>query len=363
MERCRQDKVLLLDIDQQFSRHSEGSFIRLKDGGILFVWSRFEGDWHDDAPSNLAGILSHDEGKSWGEPRLLVNASDFGIQNVMSPSFLRMADGSIGLFYIRKQSPFSNEIWLARSSDEGQSFPSHSRCTLHHGEGLYILNNHRVQRLSSGRILLPLAYHRTTKLSDGRRAFDSRAVAVFLASDDDGHSFHECRQTVSLPLPQSDSGLQEPGVIELSPGLLWAYARTDMMYQYEFFSFDQGESWTQAQPSRFTSPLSPMLIDRQPETGHLFAFFNPMPNYFGRNAPRATGGRTPLVLSISRDNGRSFEPPLIIEDDPARGYCYPASFFTKDGKLLLSYCSGTERHGFCLAQTTISRIDLGGLPG
>lgn len=362
MKRCRQRTVLLLDVDEQYTRHSEGSFIRLNNGGILFVWCRFQGDWQDDAPADLVGIRSDDEGESWGEPQLLVRARDFGIQNVMSPSLLRMADQSIGLFYLRKVSPFSNELWLARSQDEGQHFSSHSRCTLHHGDGLYVINNHRVQRLRSGRILLPLAYHRTTRLQDGSRAFDSRAVAVFLCSDDDGHSFREYRDTVSLPLPQSESGLQEPGVIELHDRLLWGYARTDMMYQYEFFSFDQGEGWTAAQPSRFTSPLSPMLIARQPDTGHLFAFFNPIPNYLGRGAPRATGGRTPLVLSRSRDNGLSFEPSLIIEDDPAHGYCYPAHFFTRDGGLLLSYCSGTERHGFCLARTTVSRIDLSSLP-
>ena len=357
MERCKRRTVLLLDVDQDYTRHSEGSFLRLKDGSILFVWCRFQGDWHDDAPSNIVGLRSMDEGESWSAPQVLLNAQDFGIQNVMSPSLLRMADQSLGLFYLRKQSPFSNEVWLARSLDEGQSFQSHSRCTLHHGDGLYIINNHRVQRLISGRILLPLAYHRTTMLSDGSRAFDSRATALFLASDDDGRSFRECPQTISMPIPASLGGLQEPGVIELHERLLWGYARTDMMYQYEFFSFDQGESWTVAQPSR-----SPMLIDRAPDTGHLYAFFNPIPNYLGRGAPRATGGRTPLVLCRSRDNGRTFEPPLIVEDDPAHGYCYPASLFTRDGHLLLSYCSGTERHGFCLAKTTVSKIDLGNLP-
>ena len=147
-------------------------------------------------------------------------------------------------------------------------------------------------------------------------------------------------------------------MIELENNLLWAYMRTDMMFQYESFSFDQGDTWTQPQPSRFTSPCSPMLVVRRPDNGWLYAVFNPIPEYLGRNAPKTSGGRTPIVFSISQDNGKTWGAEQIIADDPVRGYCYPAVFFTKDGCMLVSYCSGSPEQLTCLSETTISKVTL-----
>ena len=358
MKASKRKTLLLLPPEGEVTRQSEGSFLRLKDGGILFVWSRFLGDWNDDAPSDILGITSYDEGETWSEPRVLITGRQFGVDNVMSCSLLRMGNGDLGLYYLVKAHPWSNQVWLSRSTDEGQSFLPPLHCSLHRGEGLYVKNNHRVHRLASGRILIPLAYHRVARLEGDRRYFDGRAVAVFLFSDDDGRSYQESPQTVSMPSTHSHSGLQEPGVIELEPGLLWGYARSDMMFQYEFFSLDDGLSWTLAQPSRFTSPNAPMLLIRQPDSPVLYALFNPIPNYLGRGAPPPTAGRTPFVYCKSIDNGRTWQEPVLIEDDPNCGYCYPAALFTKDGGLLLSYCSGSTDQKFCLTQTTLSKIDL-----
>ena len=68
------------------------------------------------------------------------------------------------------------------------------------------------------------------------------------------------------------------------------------------FSLDGGEHWTSAQPSIFTSPLSPMKIARHP-SGRLYSIWNPIPNYFGRETSRAGWGRTPLSMAFSDDDG------------------------------------------------------------
>ena len=90
--------VLSLGPDGEFSRHSEGDFIRLNDGRILFIYSRFTQSYHDDAPSDLVALTSEDEGETWSEPRIIIAASQFGVDNVMSVSLLRMQNGDIGLF-------------------------------------------------------------------------------------------------------------------------------------------------------------------------------------------------------------------------------------------------------------------------
>lgn len=351
--------VLVLGPEGNYPRHSEGSFFRMKDGGILFVYSRFHDGWLDDAPSDIVGITSYDEGETWSEPRVYIAAEQYNTENVMSCSLLRMNNGDLGLFYLVKANMWTYQLWLSRSRDEGKTFYEHHECSRHRGDGIYVVNNDRVRRLSSGRIIVPLAVHRIVRLDgDIKRYYDFRAVTLFLYSDDDGLTFNESSQTLSIPSSHSHSGLQEPGVIELADNLLWAYMRTDMMFQYESFSFDQGDTWTQPQPSRFTSPCSPMLVVRRPDNGWLYAIFNPIPEYLGRNAPRSSGGRTPIVFSISQDNGKTWGEEQIIADDPVRGYCYPAALFTNDGCMLVSYCSGSPEQLSCLAETTISKVKL-----
>ena len=358
MKQAEVKTVLILAPGGDYPRHSEGAFLRLKDGTILFAYSRFHSDWLDDAPSDIVGMISRDEGETWGEPRVLIEAKQFNTQNVMSCNLLRMQDGELGLFYIVKANMWTYQIWLSRSRDEGEAFYHHQECSYHRGDGIYVLNNDRVRRLDSGRIIIPLAQHRISRVDGGQRIYDYRATATFLASDDDGRTFKEQGQTLSMASPRSNSGLQEPGVTEIRPGVLWAYMRTDMMFQYESYSFNEGAHWTQPQPSRFTSPCSPMLVVKEPNSGWLYAFFNPIPEYLGRNAPRESGGRTPLVYAISRDQGTSWSEEHVVEDDPRVGYCYPACFFTEDGHMLLSYCSGSPEQLSCLAQTTISKIKI-----
>lgn len=132
----------------------------------------------------------------------------------------------------------------------------------------------------------------------------------------------------------------------------------DKMFQYESFSFDGGLHWTVAQPSRFTSPESPMKIARNPANGDIVAVWNPIPNYNGRVRTRAGWGRTPIVYAISKDNGATWGEQRVIEDDPDCGYCYPSVFFTNDGAMLVSYCAGGPDDHICLARLTMKKLYL-----
>ena len=143
---------------------------------------------------------------------------------------------------------------------------------------------------------------------------------------------------------------------EKKNGVLWGYARTDHMYQYETFSLDGGLRWTPAQPSRFTAPCSPMKIKRHPKTGDLYAIWNPIPNYNGRPTSRAGWGRTPLVWAVSKDDGATWGDQQVIEGKDDHGYCYPAIFFTDDHAMLVGYCAGGPDDGSCLNRLTIQKI-------
>lgn len=343
--------------DEKYTRHSEGAFLRLKDGRILFVYSRFTNSSEDDAPSDLVACYSSDEGETWTEPEVCIPASMYGVDNVMSVSLMRMLNGDVGLFYIVKQDVYHTRIILSRSSDEGKTYYKHVDCTSFGIKGYYTLNNDRMVRLQSGRLLMPLAYHRGSFQRELGQ-WDKRTFTCFLYSDDDGDTWKESADVVYPSFQDTNAGLQEPGAIQKKNGAIWAWARTDRMYQYETFSTDEGIHWTVAQPSYFTSPQSPLQIVRRPQTGDLYAIWNPQPLWVGRVRSKAGWGRTPFVWAVSTDDGVTWSDCHVIEDEAEHGYCYPGVFFTDDGAMLVSYCSGGPEEGSCLARTTIMKIAI-----
>jgi Neuraminidase (sialidase) len=273
-----------------------------------------------------------------------------------------MNDGSIGLFYGVRMGADDIRTHLRRSTDEGRTWSAATPCM--QPAGYFVVNNDRVIRLSTGRIIVPAAYHRNgfDSFDRNRRVrFDRRAVDVFFLSDDDGATWTEAETKCAMPFSRNcTSGLQEPGIVELQNGVVWAFARTDLGRHYETFSMDYGESWTPAEPSRFTGPQSPLSVKREPETGALVAVWNPIPNYNGRAQTHRgawTGGRTPLVIATSTDDGASWSSEIVLEDDVDSGYCYTAIHFS-GAAMLLGYCAGSAADGGCLNRLRIRRVPL-----
>ena len=82
-------------------RNSEGAFLGLKDGSVLFVYSRFQGDGCEDwQPSDICAAVSKDGGRSFGDSRTLLTCQGENGVNIMSLSLLDMENGDMGLFYL-----------------------------------------------------------------------------------------------------------------------------------------------------------------------------------------------------------------------------------------------------------------------
>lgn len=336
-------------------RNSEGAFFLTDEKELLFIYSGFHGDsFFDHAYADIMLIRSRDGGKSWSEPETVARAADYHAMNVMSVSLLPMNNGDIGLFYLVRMDWLDMPIILQRSHDGGKTWSEPVRCSTR--KSYYVINNDRAVRTSSGRIILPAADHENRIAEDGGVRF-APAKAVFFLSDDDGLTWKEADAKITLDYPVCHSGLQEPGVIETAPGRLYGWARTDLGRQYEFTSEDDGLHWTQAFPSRFTSPLSPLSMKRLRD-GRFAALWNPVPHCNITVVNRATGNRTPLVCAFSDDQGKTWGDPQVIEDDPDSGYCYTAIFPMED-QLLLAYCAGSEQDmGGCLNRLRIRRLPL-----
>ncbi len=336
-------EVLFLDIKQENPRNGEGTFLRLKDNSILFVYSRFTGnDWHDECAADIAAFTSYDEGETWVDERIIL-VHDEGARNFMCPSLIRMNNGDVGLIYLRKAKENVNCVpYIVRSSDEGKTFFEPQRI-LEDTENYYVFENDHAVVLRNGRIILPMNIH--SELVNGEMKIVEHGMKCIFASDDDGATWREIAERQDTPFPdKSNTGLQETTVYEQSDGILRAFSRTDLGFQFECFSDDNGETWTAPSPNRFFSaPDSPLLMKRVDK--FTIAVYNPVPNYTTRpNADGNVWGRTPLVCAVSEDDGKTFSYDRVyaLEDDPDNGYCYPAIIEGEDYFLVAYYHSNNN---------------------
>ncbi len=333
------------------ARNSEGDFIRLKDGSILLAYSHFVGDCHwDHEPAYIAGRLSRDGGRSWTSVDHTVLAND-GQMNIMSVSLHRTLDDKLAIFYSRKNSVIDCRMRMRVSEDEGKSWGEARLCITE--PGYYPVNNDRVVRLSSGRLLIPTGRHGMIIDRFGLPAVADRSDAMAFYSDDDGRHWKRSRTIMVAPI-ESASGLQEPGVIELRDGRLMMWHRTDQGSQFRSYSEDGGDTWSVPEPSCIISPLSPASIKRLPQTGDLILVWND----HSAIDERRRGKRTPLTIAISRDEGQTWIHRKNLETKHLDGYyCYTAIEFFGDD-VLLAYCSGDQgdQHRG-LERTSVARFD------
>lgn len=346
------------------NRNSEGAFIDLKDGRILFAYSRYgnEGD-SDGAAADIYGMVSANNGDTFEEPFLMFSHQDVQADNVMSVSFLPMTNGDIGLFCLHKYDADQCRLYLSRSADDVKTWSTPILCTPE--EGYYVVNNDRIIRTATGRLLAPAAYHEATTRIDenGKKELTGIApgVLIIYASDDDGDTWYRIAEDMTIPVSGGcTSGAQEPGLLQLTDGRLWCYIRTNAGRQYETFSEDDGKTWSPLVPSWFTSPCSPLSTKRLRD-GRILAVWNPIPVYNGRSERPGgvwTGARTPLVYAISTDEGKNWSEPIAIETDENSGYCYVAIHEAADGGVLLAYCAGGPIDGSTLNRLRIRKLFL-----
>ena len=357
--------VLSLPAGKGNSRNSEGDFAVLKDGRIFFAYSKFvsgTGDDHDQCV--IAARTSSDKGETWSDDQIVARNEIDPKGNVMSVSLLRLRDGRLAMFYACKLVA-TNRVLVTRmllrvSSDEGTSWGAARDITADFPPAYRVLNNARVIRLSSGRILVPVCEH-----SNGpRRTFNPYGQVVCVYSDDDGETWK-----MSAAVPQAKNGkgrtivYQEPGVIELKDSRVLVWIRTDEGRQWFAYSSDGGATWGEPKASPLWSPLSPASIVRR-KSGDLICFWN---DHEGRadlqkaGAKWACGVRTPLTVGISADEGltwrrRNLETEYDAKNSYHYWYCYTA-VLELDDRILAAYCAENN-----LKNLRIKSIPLAWLP-
>jgi Neuraminidase (sialidase) len=239
---------------------------------------------------------------------------------------------------------------MVRFSDDEAVTWSEPKPCITDEPGYYVLNNDRVIQLAGGRLLMPVSRHQTPT-----QPWQSRGRIFCYFSDDEGRTWNRGEE-----IPNPDTVMtQEPGVVELRDGRIMMFMRTDAGVQYLSYTMDKGMHWSPAQRSSIVSPVSPASIKRVPGSKTLVMLWN----LNDGSDPELKGKRTPLAIAISRNEGRTWIKPRMLETDRDGWYCYTALHFTSEGHLLAGYCAGSQRKRTKLAQTDVSLIDLKKLYG
>ena len=318
-------------------RNSEGDFAVLKDGSVLFAYSHYNKDGgSDNSPAYIASRISHDGGRTWSKESREIVPNEGGM-NVMCASFLRLKDGSLALFYDLKNSVEDCRPVMRVSRDEGKTWSAPVKCVPDSEVGYYVFENCRAERLSSGRIILPLSYH---EAKDGKTS-DGYGKLVCWFSDDEGRTWRRG----AAPFAAYDASgnrltLQEPGIVELKDGRVLMYARTTHGRQWFFYSSDRGETWSEGRPSQLIGPCSPATLKRL-RNGDILAVWNDHADYPEYAARDGSGGkRNPMSVAVSSDEGVSWRHRRVVEDlrHEGQNLCYFGVLEQKDD-LLIGYCA------------------------
>ncbi|RAJ15489.1 sialidase family protein [Arenibacter echinorum] len=337
------ETVLSLQPSVSNPRNSEGDFIRLKNGNLLFVYTHYtEGSGSDHDPAHLASRYSDDNGITWSKQDKVLLPNEGGM-NVMSISLLRLQNGSIALFYLRKNSTEDCIPMMRISTDETQSWSSPIPC-ITDKKGYFVLNNDRVIQLEDGRLLFAVAEHPTTE-----KGFSAQGNLFSYYSDDNGKTW-----TSSEMVPNNTETItQEPGLIEMNDGRIMMYIRASGGVQQLSFSKDRGATWSAIEPSSIYSPLSPATIEKVPGTKDWVMVWN---NNDGSD-PVIKGKRTPFTIAISKDEGKTWGNIKNIATDPEGWYCYTALYFIDSQNLILGHCAGNSIQRTGLAVTNLTTLN------
>ena len=165
-------------------------------------------------------------------------------------------------------------------------------------------------RLRDGAILAPASIETETEWN----CFTDR-------SEDNGRTW---TRSEYVPIDRSKleyKGIIQPTLWQDDEGIVHMYTRSTEGYIYHSQSEDGGKSWSEALPTALPNNNSGIDLTRL-EDGRLVLVYNPISGNWGR--------RSPVVFSISEDNGKTWGKEYHLDHVPCEkkerwaNFSYPA---------------------------------------
>ena len=278
---------------------------------LLMALTVYAKKGHDSSVAQICVWPSYDGGRTWVNEQRCLLQENIGDNNVLNPTFLRLSDEEVLLFFDVGNSLQDAGVWMRRSLDNAASFGPPQRLPYRHYGGL---NPNQALLLSGGRILVPCFQSPDELQSE---------YAYCFYSDDGGETWAASNEfTVAIPPERPPirrgkvyggrpvtSIASEPSVAELADGSLLMMVRTYAGHIYCSRSGDGGATWGVPYRAGIPAPGARPTLTRIPSTGDLLLVYN-------AGEPEEIHGPTPrnkMASLISRDQGRTWSSYRLID--------------------------------------------------
>lgn len=281
----------------------------------------------DSSKGFFVANTSDDNGKTWSEPKLLINPtnSPTGMpRRALVGNFWTDPTGKLWLFYDQSVGYFDGRAgdWAITCDNPDADQPVWSvPRRIWHGA---TLNKPIV--LKNGEWLMPVSLWTRNKIGPALfkeefHELDDLRMANLLVSTDHGSTW---TRRGGVVIPQSD--FDEHMFVELKDGRLWLLARTTYGIA-ESYSPNEGRTWTTPQPSSIKNTNARFHL-RRLASGRLLLVKN------GKIDER-TKGRTHMTAFVSDDEGKTWRGGLVL--DERSGVSYPDGIQAPDGTIYIIY--------------------------
>jgi predicted neuraminidase len=278
------------------------------DGTLVAAWF---GGTAERNPDVGIWVSRFDRG-AWTAPVEVAN----GVQSpelrypTWNPVLFQPKAGPLLLFYKAGPSPSAWWGMITRSTDAGRTWSASERLA----NGILGPIKNKPVQLANGDLLA------------GSSTEDNGWRVHFERSTDGGRTW---TATPALNDGRTIAAIQ-PSILTHAGDQLQAVGRTRSGRMFETWSDDQGRSWG---PIALTSLPNPNAgIDAVTlRDGRSIVVYN-----------HTTSDRSPLNVAVSQD-GRTWTPALVLEDDPGQEYSYPAVIQSSDGLVHVTYTWRRQR--------------------
>jgi len=317
---------------QTFAQCHASTLVELANGDLLCAF--FAGT--REGARDVGIYWSRCRSGRWGDVTLAAKVAPVAHWN---PVLFRDFDEKVFLFFKVGLSPKVWKTFAARSLDGGASWGDPEELVPGDASGGRGPVKNKPIQLADGTILAP-----ASKEGEDAGAFVDR-------STDGGHSWQRSdyvppTRTALDPSAQINVSVIQPTLWESAPGVVHMLLRSNAGRIYRSDSADCGRSWCAMYPTALEHNNSGIDLVGLPN-GLLVLAHNPT-GYW----------RNKLLLSISRDNGGTWEALRVLEDEPenvpANEYSYPAIILRNDGRLAISYTY--KRRNIAVVQATFDEL-------
>ena len=318
----------------------------LEDGRLFTIMSVGKPDGarnYTPCSQFLFGRISDDNGKTWNTPYYLYTwpnqKTAFCMQGWKSDS-----DGRIHVF----ASGITKYDCSDMSNAKLEGHIAYVRFDSYRGENPYYsdipalprytgsLNN--AIELNCGRLVVPFSTY-----------LGGKFVSNTIWSDDHGDTWNASNDVRLIDEENNcESGAVEPVVAQVDDNTLVMLIRTVNNYLYYAVSYDKGETWSEAFPTKIPSSNAPATIQKLPD-GRFFIAWN---NCLGQpmHGVRYSAARQCLHGAISDDGLRTFHGARIVVKKEAGDKdrvqnTYPTTALANEQEILLKHFEVDGKEG------------------